>query len=243
MTSGRPPLDAYVVGQLDLGDSDRVWRLLDPHEGRVSVVARAARKSQRRFAGIELGTRVRVERGRGTGSLVSVVSAERVAGPVRARTSFQRIALLGYGCEICAALAPEGGAAERLFLLLEAWLALLEGDADPSTASRFALEGKALTFAGLAPALSACAVCGAAISDPAVFDHEAGGAQHARCGGGRPVPATDLVQLDVLRRTPLADTPGMSVPASVGAWLLSDFAQHQLSRALKSRALLEATTG
>jgi DNA repair protein RecO (recombination protein O) len=243
VSAGRPPLDAFVVGQLDLGEADRVWRLLDPNEGRVSVVARAARKSQRRFSGIELGTRVRIVRGRGTGSLVSVASAERISGPVRARSSFERIALLGYGCELCAALAPEGGAAEKLFLLLEAWLALLEGDEEPGTASRFALEGKALTFAGLAPALSACAVCGAAISDPAVFDHEAGGAQHARCGGGRPLPATDLVQLDVLRRTPLAETPSLPVPASVGSWLLSDFAQHQLARPLRARALLEATIG
>jgi len=242
MTRLTAPLDAFVVGQFDLGDADRVWRLLDAGEGRVSVVARAARKSRRRFVGIELGTRVRIVRGRG-GSLPSVVSAERLGGPVRARTSVERIALLGYGCELCAALAPEGGAAEKLFLLLESWLALLEGEGTPGVASRMALEAKALTFAGLAPTLATCAVCGAAIADPAVWDAETGGALHARCGGGRPIAATDVLLLEELRHTRLADTVGRDVPSSVPPWLLSDFVQHQIARALQSRALLESVGG
>jgi DNA repair protein RecO (recombination protein O) len=241
MTRLSAPLDAFVVGQVDLGDADRMWRLLDAAEGRVSVVARGARKSRRRFVGIELGTRVRIVRGRG--SLPSVVSAERMAGPVRARTSVERIALLGYGCELCAALAPEGGAAEKLFLLLESWLAVLEGESAPGVASRMALEAKALTFAGLAPSLAACAVCGAAIADPAVWDAESGGALHARCGGGRPIGASDVLVLEELRRTPLAETTARAVPPSLPPWLLSDFVQHQLGRALHSRALLESIGG
>jgi DNA repair protein RecO (recombination protein O) len=230
-------IEGVVVGTTDLGEADRILRLLTAEEGRVAVVARGARRSHKRFAGVgELGTQLRVERGRGKG-LRPIVRVDRLGGPVRARDDLERIALLAYGCELCAALAPEGAPAEKLHQLLLHWLAILEADPRPDRASRVALEAKALTFAGLAPTLVTCAVCGAALGDPAVFDAEAGGGLHARCGGGRPVAAADLLAIERLRRTPLAETPGLAAPLE---WLLSDFVQHQLGRALASRTWLAA---
>ena len=228
-------LDAIVVGSVDLGEADRIVRLLSAVEGRVSVVARGARSSRRRFAGVtELGTQVQVVRGRGRG-LVPAIAMERVDGPNRARSDLDRIALLAYGCELCASLAPEGAPAERLYLLLVHWLSRLEDEPLPDDACRVALEAKALTFAGLCPALLRCACCGEPLTDPVVFDAEAGGGQHARCGGGRPVRAEALQQIDVLRRTPLVDCRGLPLVPEV-RWLCADFAQHQLGRALTSRA-------
>lgn len=233
-------LDGVVVGLVDLGEADRIVRLLTADTGRTSVLARGARGSRRRYAGaFELGARVRVQLGRGRGALPSVADADVLEAPDVARAEVERIALLGYGCELCAALAPEDAPAPKHHGLLAAWLDLLEGPVRPGTASRAALEAKALTFSGLAPALVVCARCGGGIEDPAVFDPESGGALHARCGGGRTLGAVALRELDVLRRTPLADTAARPAPAAP-AWLLSDFAQHQLGRALRSRALLEA---
>lgn len=236
------PIDGIVVGGTDLGEADRLVRLLTASEGRIAVVARRARNSRRHAGAFELGTRLRVLRGRSRGGLAPVQDAERLDGPLRARAEVERIALVGYGCELCAALAPEGGPAEKLYRLLEAWLALLEGPERPGPPSRWALEAKAATFAGLAPALAACAACGERLTDPAVFDPESGGGLHARCGGGRPVPAAALLALEALRRTPLVQTVGARVTEGP-PWLLADFLQHQLSRPLQSRALLEAVTG
>jgi DNA repair protein RecO (recombination protein O) len=233
-------IDGVVVGLVDLGEADRLVRLLTAEEGRIAVVARGARGSRRRYAGaFELGTRVRVVRGRGRGSLAPVAEADVLAAPDVARTEVERIALLGYGCELCAALAPEGAPAPKHHGLLAAWLDVLEGPTRPGVASRAALEAKALTFSGLAPALVVCARCGGPIDDPAVFDPESGGALHGRCGGGRALAASALVELDALRRTPLAGTVARPIPAAP-PWLLSDFVRHQLGRALQSRALLEA---
>ena len=154
-------IEGIVVGMVDLGESDRILRLLTPLEGRISVVARGARSSRRRFAaGSELGTRVHVGRSR-IGALRSVTSLERIDSPSRARAELERIGLLAYGCELCAALAPEGAGADKLYRLLVSWLALLEGEARPDDASRLGLEAKALTFAGLGPALVRCPRCGA----------------------------------------------------------------------------------
>jgi DNA repair protein RecO (recombination protein O) len=232
-----PDLEAIVVGAVDLGESDRIVRLLSAEEGRGSVVARGARSSRRRFAGAtELGTRVRVGRNRTTG-LPAATALERLDGPNRARSEIERIALLAYGAELCAALAPEGLAAVKLYRLLVRWLEVLEADPRPDDASRVALETKALTFAGLAPALVVCSACRERLTDPAVFDAESGGGLHARCGGGRSVAVASLWVAEALRRTPLADAPGVPVPDDL-RWLLSDFAQHQLGRPLHSRALL-----
>jgi len=233
---------AIVVGGTNFGESDRIVRLLTAGEGRIDLLARSARASRRRFVGLlEPGTRLDVTRQLGRGSLGLLVSADRIAGPDRARTDLDRIALLTYGCEVCSSLAPRGSAAERLAGLLGVWLDLLEGEAQPGVASRVALESKALTFAGLRPALLGCAACGEVLDDPVVFDPEAGGGVHARCGGGRPVTVDTLRALEILRRTPLLQTPGEAVPSQASG-LLADFIQHHIERRLVSRALLDELT-
>lgn len=236
-------LEVAVVGTFDLGEADRIVRTLSAERGRMSVLARGARSSRKRFAGLfEPGNRVLLELRRGRGDLPLVTGADLVQAPRRARADLDRLALLAYGCELCAALAPEQHPAAQLYKLLTVWLDLLEGDDAPGVASRLALEAKALTFAGVAPSLVRCAVCGEPLDAPAVFDAESGGGLHARCGGGRPVRPEDLRLLEALRRTPLADTPGVEAPPAV-TWLLSDFARHQLGHDLRSRRLLEDLSG
>ena len=136
---------------------------------------------------------------------------------------------------MCSALAPEGGPAPRLHRLLEVWLDLLEGRELPETASRLALESKALTFAGLAPFLLRCARAGASLPRLAGFEPSAGGAV---AQGGKPVKAGDLAALEELRRTPLSQTPTRAAPGKSVHWVLADFIEFQIGRALRSRPLL-----
>lgn len=234
-----PPIDGVVVGAVDLGESDRILRLLTAEEGRISVLARKARGSQRRFAGMsDLGTRLRVSRGHIRGTLSPIIDAERLGGPNRARTELERLGALAYGCEVCAALAPEGHESTKLYGLLCAWLDLLEGDRTPGTASRVALEAKALTFAGLLPSLVRCVSCGESLTDPASFDPDSGGGSHARCGAGRIIPVSLLHLIEALRRTPLKES--LLEPFDTEIWLLSDFVQHHIGRALAARAWFTA---
>ncbi len=224
-----------MVGAVDTGDADRIVRLLSAELGRVSVVVRRARS--RSGAATQVGTVVRVTAASPRDGLYAAKSVEVVAGPMRARDSLLRIGLLSYGCELCAALAPEHTPAPKLAGLLRAWLALLEGPNEPGTAHRLALEAKACTFAGLAPALLRCATCGGGLDDPTVFDPESGGGIHARCGGGARVTTTALRDLDQLRRQPLSEIGDAAAP-QVPAWLLAGFVEHHLGRPLVSRAWL-----
>jgi len=234
------PLRGIVVGSVDVGESNKVVRLLTPDRGRVALMARGARSSSKRFAGVlDLGTTVDAELGRGRGRLAVLQSADRVTGPKRSRRDLDRLALLAYGCELCDALCAEDEPAPKLHGLLAHWIDILEGDTTPGEGARLALEGKALTFAGLAPALRHCASCGAPLDDPAVFDVSGGGGRHSRCGGGVQGPASTLAQFERLRRTPLADIVG-EPPFEAGPfrWSLSRMVEAHVGRALRSRSLL-----
>ncbi len=232
-------LDAIVVGRQDLGEADRIVRLLTPSEGRVDLLARGARRSARRFAGaLEPGTRLRVTRKRGRGALATLVDADVVRTPRRPRDDYGLLVALAYGCEVAAALSREGLGADKGFGLLEVWLDCLEAPTAPGLASRLAYEAKALTFAGLAPALTRCAVCGGALLGTVRWSEEAGGGLHVDCGAGEAVDAAELATLDALRRTPLADTITAAGPAG-SAFRLAGFIEHHTRRALVARRLLE----
>lgn len=236
-------MDAVVVGRSDLGESDRIVRLLTAQLGRISAVARGARRSKKRFAGaLDPGTRLTVSLRQGRGELATLTQATIRQAPNRARTDFYRIAAMLYGCELTASLAPEGGEAERLYGLLDVWLDVLEDLQTVGPASQVALEAKALTFAGLCPALVHCARCGEQMVADGHFDNDAGGALHPWCGVGKRVTLSWLQSVETQRRTPLRDTVGQ--PWTGSAWLIADFARYHIGHELKARRLLmDATSG
>lgn len=235
-----PPtgVEAIVVGRHDLGESDRIVRLLTAGQGRVDVVARGARASRKRFGGaLDLGTRVVVRWRVGRGSMPTLEAADVIAAPKRVRDSYERVVLLAYGCDVLATLSEHGLEGPRGFGLLGAFLTALEDELEPTVATRVALEAKALTFAGIAPQLVVCPSCGERLEGEVRFDPEAGGGVHMACGQGPVVEAADLLRLEGLRRTPVAETPGLEVAPTV-RWLLTDFIEYHARRALQTRALL-----
>jgi DNA repair protein RecO len=194
---------AIVLSAAPFGDDDRILRVLGPDEGRHGVFQRLGR---RRPAGLDVGVCATLRlRGRG-GGLDTLVEAEVHDARVRLRSSFLRLVLAQYGCELVGAFAREGQPEPKLYGLLETWLLVLDAlDADPDPGLAVALELKTLTFAGVGPRLDRCAGCGEALDGPATLDPHAGGAHHARCGGGAPVSSELLGELDHLRRTPLRE--------------------------------------
>jgi len=210
--------------------------------GRVDLLVRRGRASKKRFGGVlDLGVCFVAHTGRGRGRLPVLSSADLVRSPRLARQELERIALLAYGCEVCGGLAGDGAPSPKLYRLLQVWLQRLEDPRPIPDEARVAFEAKALTFAGLTPALVRCPVCADPLVDPACFDLEAGGGVHAHCGAGPGVRVAALRQLEGLRRQPLAEVVG---GANFGAtWRLSEFIQHQLGRRLKSRTLVEEVVG
>lgn len=232
-----------MVGHSDYGESDRIVRLLTPEHGRVSALARAARRSTKRFGGaLDPGSRVDAALRPGSGSLWHLDEAALIDGRLGARRDLGLVGLLGYATELCAGLAREHHSEPRLFGLLDmAGLLLGAMSGPPGALFRLALEAKALTFAGFQPALDRCAICDLAIEDPMMFSPVGGGAVHLACAasGGVHVSLDWLVQVERARRTPLKEL--IDVPAPAGpAWALSDAVTAHLGQPLRSRAVLDA---
>ncbi len=242
---GRPPatvLRAIVVGHLDLGERDRIARLLTAERGRISAVARGARGSRRRFAGaLDSGALISASVRPGRGDLWQLEEATLLDGRSGARKDLLRLTLLAYACELCHGLAREDHAEPRLFGLLEVATMLIDGMSDaPGSTFRVALEAKALTFAGLTPGLDRCVACGEPPSGAMQLDPLRGGALHGHCGvGGRAVSPAWLAAVEDARRRPLRDLIDEQLPDGP-TWLLADMIEAQLHKGLNARKLLES---
>jgi DNA repair protein RecO (recombination protein O) len=187
--------EALVLRVLDFGESDRIVHLLVPDSGRLTAIAKGARRSVRRFPGtLDLFNHLRVQAdSRRTHAMARLDQATLIRSFPGLRAEAPRFALGCYLLELLDRLAPEGAArgdARRLFAFA---LAALEAAArDPLDARlRTLLELRALDALGLRPELRRCVRCAeepasAAPGQPTRigFHVGEGGPLCARCAAG-----------------------------------------------------------
>jgi DNA repair protein RecO (recombination protein O) len=247
--------DALVLRTVEFGESDLVVHLLAPRLGRLTAIAKGARRSSRRFPGLlDLFNHLRVEIERPRrGALARLEHARLVGAFVGLRADPRRFALACFLVELLGRLAPEGGARadlERLFAFAVDALAALEG-ARPDRRTRALLELRALAALGIGPELRRCVRCGRELeAGPLVFHVPEGGPV---CGGcGRPGDAGIPVHLGTLRALergaslPLDRIERLALPppALEEALLLLDrFQRFHVGLELRSRAFVERTLG
>lgn len=181
---------ALLLRSVAFGESDRIVHLLTPKTGRVTAIAKGARRSTRRFPGtLDFFNllRVELEPSRRAGAMARLEHARllRVFGVLRVDPA--RFALASYLLELLDRLAPEGGTPadlERLFDLACAVLRLVEA-ARPDPALRALLELRTLAALGLCPELVRCVRCRRPLEDrgSVAFHVPDGGPICARCGG------------------------------------------------------------
>ncbi len=173
---------AIVVRMTPLRESDLLVVLYTDEHGRVSAVARGARRSQRRFAGaLQLLILARVELTRGRGELWSLDGAEIEQEWTRLASDPVAVAHASYVVEMVGALLPpEVPDPHAIEIVIAAWESLATGG--PSAAVLRAVELAMLDLAGHRPALDRCAACGGELGAGAVFDAGRGGAMCRSCG-------------------------------------------------------------
>jgi DNA repair protein RecO (recombination protein O) len=156
--------EALILRSVDFGESDRIVHLLVPETGRLTAIAKGARRSFKRFPGtldFFNHLRVQTERRRAS-SMVRLEHAQLLRTFQRLRTDPTRFALGCYLLELLDRLAPEGGAradTKRMFGFTLAALAILD-DERPDPRMRALLELRALDAVGLRPELHCCVRCG-----------------------------------------------------------------------------------
>ena len=210
--------EAFLLHATPYRESDLVVVLLTRRYGRVSALARGARRSRRRFGGALdyfrlLEAELRPAR---TGALGQLLGAEvlRFFGGASAG-----VESYWAGChilEVARLGARDGDADEGLFRLVEASLGALEGGSDPGSLVRV-FQTRALSAFGYELPAQGCPTCGASYRDRAAVQVGASVAC-VRCAGpgGRALSAGAVRTLDTALRLPLSRLGALRVPGSIG---------------------------
>lgn len=169
-----------VLRVVDYGDADRIVTLLSAAHGKISALAKGARSSRRRF-GAALGAfgfgEALLEERRGQ-DLWSLADLSVTRGFPNLPLELSRFGHAAYACELCLHLCPPHVPEPTVLRLLVALLDYLDGlplSDKPSPLALRIFELQLLLAVGLGLQLYDCAACGG------------------------PVPAADLVPLDVRR--------------------------------------------
>lgn len=244
--------EALVLRVVDFGESDRIAHLLTPGTSRLTVIAKGARRSRRRFPGVLdllCHVAVQVERRRPQG--MARLEQARLLDPGAAlRADPARFALACYVAELVDRLAPEGAGGAEARHLFEAALGALHAIAAgrPDARLRVLLEVRLLRALGLAPELGRCVRCARALAPgaPVLFHVAEGGALCAACAraGDAAVPV-GLGTLRALEQSLRLGLPELSRLGLSGAalaearGLLARFLRFHVGLELRSEPVLD----
>ncbi|MBW2732329.1 MAG: DNA repair protein RecO [Deltaproteobacteria bacterium] len=241
---------AWLARSVDYGEADRVVTLLTESRGRLSALARGARRSRKRFGGalsLFVEGNARLRRGRGDLFLLeSFESVRDLAPPISA--DLIKVTHGSYVLELARELWPPEQREPELYALLSEALEVIAGSA-PSALTLRAYELRLLGILGFAPVVDRCARCNApafheAVSDvtrtrePWAFSVAAGGALCPRCGPtDRRLSAEAQRALSVLVASPLLAAAAEKMNGSLRRDLrdlLHSVLRHHLGKTLKS---------
>jgi DNA repair protein RecO (recombination protein O) len=202
---------AILLRSVAYGEADRVVTLLGRSTGRVSALARSARKSQRRFGGgLGLGaTGQATLRDRPGAELLGLESFDVEEARIGLGQDLARAAHAAYALELCDKLCAPRQPEPAVYDWLDELLTRVERG--PATALRLRVfELGLLDRLGLAPVLASCVGCGRAdLDDETVRWHPARGG--VVCGGcvrsGALLTSVTRRELVRLQRLPLSDEP------------------------------------
>lgn len=163
--------EAIVLRSYSLREADLLVTLFTRSEGKVRGIARAAKKSRRRFgAALEPLTYVRAYyEDREGQELTRLDSCEVLESPLAAPMTYPRAVALGHMAELLDELLPERDANDAVFRLALSVLAGLRGSEIWLPITYFELWMTRLM--GYLPEFSECVVCGRSLNGGRAFFH------------------------------------------------------------------------
>ncbi len=203
------------------GEADRVVTLLGSTTGRLSAMARGARRSLRRFGGgLGLGARGEaVLRESPHAELLALESFDVADARTGLGADLGRTAHAGYAAELCERLCAPRQPEPEVFTWLDRFLTLLEGRAASAERLR-TFELGLFERLGIGLQLGACVACGRTDLGEQVarFDPERGGVVCAACGqrGSLLFPGVRRA-LQRLAAVDLADADGQPLDRDLNA--------------------------
>lgn len=180
--------EAIVLRSIRYGEADRILHLYSKTRGRLSAIAKGARKPKSRFGGrLEPFFRLDLVLHEGRSDLLTVTNVATVEGYPRLRSSGPALTAGARACDAVLRLLDAAEPNPPAYNLLCRYLELLD---DPTEAPHAAGLEVALSFrlklalvAGFAPELASCTRCGEA-EHLVGFAGSAGGVVCASCEAG-----------------------------------------------------------
>src|SRR3954452_16445719 len=144
--------EAVVLRSLRYGEADRILHVYTPHRGRVSAIAKGVRRTRSRFGGrLEPFFHLRLVLHEGRSDLLTVTSAETVAGHPRLREHAAALDTAARACDAVSRLFGDGEPHPGVYHLLANLLTLLDREPERATrANALAFRLKLLLAAGFA---------------------------------------------------------------------------------------------
>jgi DNA repair protein RecO (recombination protein O) len=207
--------EAIVLRSIRYGEADRILHLYTPQDGRMSAIAKGARRTRSRFgARLEPFFHLRMllyQSHPPRSDLRTVTSAETVDahGPLRERAASLDAA--ARACDAVARLFETGDPSPPVFHLLANELRLLDADERAAGAAhQLAFRLKLLVAGGFTPQLAHCASCGEA-DHLSGFSGAAGGVVCSACEASAfPLSHEAHAFLVAALGRPLAEAPDAS---------------------------------
>ena len=213
--------EGVVLRRRDYGESDRILVIFTQKLGRISGIAKGARKPSSKISGhLEPFSRSTflVSRGR---NLQLITQAETIESYDNLREELSGIGLGSYVVELVDAVTMEEGSNVQLFDLLVTTLRALNDGLD-STVVRHNFELHLLELTGFRPEFIICVECGDPITEQDQYlSGELGGVVCPKCIHGlrradyRPVSARILKYLRHFQRSKLPDLLALTVSPPV----------------------------
>ena len=240
---------AVVLRSWPYGESDKIVSFLTEHHGKITGIAKGAKRSRKRFPNsLEPFSLVNLRfHDRPHTSLAFIVSADLIFGFKRLVTSLESIAFASYLVEITDGLIAEREENRVVFQHLTGGLRYLEEQGASLLFLAF-FELKLLSLAGYAPHLSSCRRCGRERSDDASqwhFSPRDGGVLCGLCSRWRqdsmPVSATALHVLTAFQEGMSLSAPTFEVSLPTVAQIrtvLSRFIQFHMGKEIKSASFV-----
>lgn len=180
-----------MLRRMDYGDWDVIATFLSLNRGKISAIAKSAKKSTKRFGGVlELFSALDIVVGYGRRKGLPVLQEAAIVHPFSSiRSDIHKTAYASYWAEIIYEWLEEGEPAADVYHLLFYVLESLDEGAVPDAALSILFQMRFLMMAGYTPNLEYCTICRRSVDDMdaggLTFDNSKGGLICNRCASGK----------------------------------------------------------
>ena len=158
---------AILIRRLDYGDFDLIITFLTYEHGKMTAIAKSAKKSTKRFSGVlELFSLLDIVVSKSKGKGLSVLTEASFSSPLNnIRGNIIKIAFASYWAELVNDTLEEGRQQVAVFQLLDYALKALDAGEIPDDVLSILFQMRILTLSGLCPNLNYCCTCHSDMAD------------------------------------------------------------------------------